>query len=208
MPHLYHVPSHQRGDFWRDTGDGVDQNPSFLYLHGEDDDHNVIYPGLDGYAYAGNEFVYGYSGPTRIFDYSQDVDIEDSSYDPNGTTISNQTVRLKYDELYDRVSLRYHAWYHVYAQRWNAGDFYYWADDTTWTIGGGTKDSRMSEVCQAARDYNITIYTIGFEVTDASAVVMSDCASSPAHFYRVAGEEIGDAFRSIARQVNELRLIQ
>lgn len=182
VPHLYF--SDPRGDYWRDNNDGV-HDPNDDYFAGDDDDDDG-----DGFA------------------YDDDMDMDDSDYDPNSNKIYERTTKLRYDELYDRVSLRYHAWYHKYAQFWDSDDFYYWADDVTWTVNGSTKDTYMSNICAEARAYSVTIYTIGFEVTDDSAVVLEDCASSPAHFYRVAGEEIGDAFRSIARQVNELRLIQ
>ena len=55
---------------------------------------------------------------------------------------------------------------------------------------------------------NIVIWSIGFEVTDYSAGVMRDCASSPSHFFRVEGVEIKEAFKAIARQINQLRLTQ
>ena len=37
---------------------------------------------------------------------------------------------------------------------------------------------------------------------------MRNCATSPAFFYKVEGIEISSAFKSIARQINELRLTQ
>jgi hypothetical protein len=37
---------------------------------------------------------------------------------------------------------------------------------------------------------------------------MKACASSESHFFHVQGAEIFDAFDSIARQINNLRLIQ
>lgn len=69
-------------------------------------------------------------------------------------------------------------------------------------------DTLLSNVCSAAKAKNIVIWSIGFEVTDDSAEVMKDCASSPSHFFRVEGVEIRDAFSAIARQINQLRLTQ
>ena len=37
---------------------------------------------------------------------------------------------------------------------------------------------------------------------------MSNCASSPSHYFQVEGVEIKDAFEAIARQINQLRLTQ
>lgn len=67
-------------------------------------------------------------------------------------------------------------------------------------------DTLMQNICTAAKNAGILIYTIGFEVNDDSAEELEDCASSPSHFYRVEGIQISDAFSSIARQLKQLRL--
>ncbi len=69
-------------------------------------------------------------------------------------------------------------------------------------------DTLLDSICDAAKEKNVVIWSIGFEVTDASADVMENCASSPSHFFRVEGVEIKEAFSAIARQINQLRLTQ
>ena len=69
-------------------------------------------------------------------------------------------------------------------------------------------DTMLSNICSAAKTEGIVIWSIGFEVTDFSAGIMRDCASSPSHFFRVEGVEISDAFEAIAKQINQLRLTQ
>ncbi len=69
-------------------------------------------------------------------------------------------------------------------------------------------DGLLSNICDAAKENRIVIWSIGFEVSDHGANVMRDCASSPSHFFRVEGVEISDAFQAIARQINQLRLVQ
>lgn len=69
-------------------------------------------------------------------------------------------------------------------------------------------DQLTAGICDAAKQAGIVIWSIGFEVDDHGADVMRDCASSPSHFFRVEGIEIRDAFESIARQINQLRLTQ
>jgi hypothetical protein len=69
-------------------------------------------------------------------------------------------------------------------------------------------DTLLNNICTAAKEEKIVIWSIGFEVTDSSAQVMENCASSPSHFFRVEGVEIKDAFKAIARQINQLRLTQ
>ena len=69
-------------------------------------------------------------------------------------------------------------------------------------------DGFLESICNAAKAKRIIIWAIGFEVTDHGANVMRNCASSPSHFFRVEGIQISDAFNSIARQINQLRLTQ
>ncbi|MFT6089375.1 pilus assembly protein TadG-related protein [Sulfitobacter sp.] len=75
-------------------------------------------------------------------------------------------------------------------------------------------NSLLSDICSAAKAKHIVIWTIGFEVDDDpndkddGADVMRNCASSPSHFFDVDGIELSEAFRAIARQINQLRLIE
>ena len=62
--------------------------------------------------------------------------------------------------------------------------------------------------CTLARSLGVTVFTIAFETGDTAAEQMRLCASSDSHFFRVEGAEIIDAFDTIARQINNLRLIQ
>ena len=69
-------------------------------------------------------------------------------------------------------------------------------------------DELLANVCDATKEQNVIIWSIGFEVSDHGADVMKNCASSPSHFFRVEGVEIKEAFKAIARQINQLRLTQ
>ncbi len=69
-------------------------------------------------------------------------------------------------------------------------------------------DDMLEDICDAAKAKGIVVWSVGFEVTDYSAGVMEDCASSPSHFFRVEGVEITEAFEAIAKQINQLRLTQ
>ncbi|WP_186009190.1 pilus assembly protein TadG-related protein [Tropicibacter naphthalenivorans] len=62
--------------------------------------------------------------------------------------------------------------------------------------------------CDLAREKGVTVFTIAFETSDSGAADMQACASSPSHFFRVEGWAIDEAFDTIARQINNLRLIQ
>ena len=89
-----------------------------------------------------------------------------------------------------------------YVNNWQHSQFKY---QKYWPAYG---DSLLSNVCDAAKSKNIVIWSIGFEVSDHGANVMRNCASSPSHFFRVEGVEIKEAFKAIARQINQLRLTQ
>ena len=69
-------------------------------------------------------------------------------------------------------------------------------------------DNMLENICDAAKAQGIVVWSIGFEVTNFSAGIMENCASSPSHFFRVEGVEISEAFEAIAKQINQLRLTQ
>jgi hypothetical protein len=69
-------------------------------------------------------------------------------------------------------------------------------------------DNNLRDICDAANDQNILVFAIGFEAPAGGQAVMQYCATSDAHYYDVDGIEISDAFDSIARTINSLRLIQ
>ncbi|WP_282047988.1 pilus assembly protein TadG-related protein [Sulfitobacter mediterraneus] len=118
------------------------------------------------------------------------------------------TVRIK-DSRYDSSSERYH---------WSRYPLYWWLNRSVksskhyrWRYtkySSSQADSMLNNICDAAKDKHIVIWSIGFEVGNHGASVMEDCASSPSHFFRVEGVEISEAFAAIARQINQLRLTQ
>jgi hypothetical protein len=80
-----------------------------------------------------------------------------------------------------------------------------------WSIGavnGGTKNTRLENVCKAARDQGVIVFTVGMEVTESSAQLLTRCASSPSHYFSAETINIDAAFQQIAAQINQLRLIQ
>jgi Flp pilus assembly protein TadG len=73
---------------------------------------------------------------------------------------------------------------------------------------GTVGDRRLRNICAAAHAQGIIVYTISFEAPARGREVMRDCASSDSHYYDVNGIDISNAFASIARSINQLRLIQ
>ncbi len=71
-----------------------------------------------------------------------------------------------------------------------------------------TNVQNFYKVCNQAKANGITVYTIAFEAPSNAITEMRNCATSENFFYKVEGVEISTAFKSIARQINELRLTQ
>lgn len=99
---------------------------------------------------------------------------------------------------------RYNLWYYLAnnVRSSSRSSFYYQKYDAS------TGDALLDNICDAAKAQGILIWAIGFEVSDHGAEVMQNCASSPAHYFRVEGVEIADAFSTIATTLNQLRLTQ
>lgn len=123
----------------------------------------------------------------------------------NGDGESGTAVQLTYPELLSQVSLAYNAYYNYYFSS-SA-----WAD---WYTAGRyfhnrvAKDQHTKAICDITKDQGVIVYAVGFEAPRNGTKVLSDCASSPAHFFDVDGLEIADAFSSIATSIRQLRLTQ
>ena len=123
----------------------------------------------------------------------------------DGENSSTQRIaNWAYDSDSDYVHWdRYNFNYYLQAARVrNSSSWYY----TKYVKSQG--DALLDNICDAAKAKGIVIWSIGFEVSNNGADVMENCASSPSHFFRVEGIEIEEAFKSIARQINQLRLTQ
>ncbi|HRY05520.1 MAG TPA: pilus assembly protein TadG-related protein [Hyphomicrobiaceae bacterium] len=71
------------------------------------------------------------------------------------------------------------------------------------------KSSKIAvSYCKAMRAQGIKVYTVGFQLEEASArQTLKDCASEPQNFFEAtSGSQLRDAFKAIAEQINNLRL--
>ncbi|WP_375260005.1 pilus assembly protein TadG-related protein [Citreimonas sp.] len=66
----------------------------------------------------------------------------------------------------------------------------------------------LQQQCALAKARGVQVFTIAFETNDAAANDMRACASSESHFFRANGQQIYDAFDTVARQINNLRLVE
>lgn len=112
-------------------------------------------------------------------------------------TVAEDTgvTRLTYPQLWTRKPT---DWY----------DSFSWLSDPITSEGGTSKNSRLNDICTAAKDAGMTIFTIGFETSDWSGDILRQCATSDAHYFDADGLELTDAFASIAREITQLRLVK
>ncbi len=108
----------------------------------------------------------------------------------------SDAVRLTYTEFWEMVDLRF-----FFDTRWVFSGPY-----PVEAVGNTAKNTNLDNICDAAKNAGIEIFTLGFETSEASSAVLSSCASSETHHFDVDGTDISVAFNSIARKIHELRL--
>lgn len=188
-----------------DLRDHVRSGPSRFWRDPDDGDISVYYEEWDEYWWEDH----------NVWEDEPDGGSNDNAY------------QLDWSEVWNWVSVNHidSAWFHDDAwdldgnsnntvNHWrrdvveeNREDFWYnslvveYAD-------GNEGDDRLENICDAAHAQGIVIFSIAFEAPQAGQDVMSYCASSDAHYYEIDGLDITDAFSSIARTINQLRLVQ
>lgn len=124
----------------------------------------------------------------------------------------NDSVALSWPHLWANYTGRYIAQRFLNIPAQQSGDWalynQIYSNGDQLYAGRTQADNNLRAICDAARAQNILVFTIGFEAPSGGQAVMRYCASSDAHYYDVQGIEISDAFASIARTINQLRLIQ
>lgn len=90
---------------------------------------------------------------------------------------------------------------------WTWYDKFSWLDDQGSEHRNSAKNSRLQSICTAAKNEDIVVFSVGFEVTTSSATVMRNCASSDAHYFNADGTDLASAFAAIAREISKLRLV-
>ena len=131
-----------------------------------------------------------------------------SSSTCNGNRTPSSSDRLTNLEMWSQMSMKWRAYHGWYRRTGRSSDYYDQLYDPRTEWNDSTKDAQLDDICDAAKDQGVVVFTIGFEVTDDSADVMRSCASTPNHFYRVEGLDIEVAFASIKNQINQLKLTQ
>ncbi|MFY0692043.1 MAG: hypothetical protein JXR14_09015 [Paracoccaceae bacterium] len=172
------------------------------YASGES---NVWYDPASAYLSIYDDY---YSNSTQDWYFVTDIYDRNSYNDEwrNSPKNSSNAQRLSWPEVWEMMGTKYNAYYNQYRMRNWSSEYYDWRDKVTNRIGATTKNARLQSACNAAKNKRTVVFAIGFEVSDTSAQVMEDCASSPSNFYRVEGIEIADAFNAIAQTIQRLKL--
>lgn len=178
------------------------------------DQYNTGYSDVWGRQYSGNSWRFSVDSK-EYRDTDRDNKWYETWYLPRLNRWDNSrdggdsdSTRLKYQDLWAAASMSYNAYYNWYAQYNNSNDYWNWRETPYEYVGSSTKDTRMIEICDAAKAKGILVFSVAFEIDAADAVLMKDCASSPNHYFDVDGEDIIYAFSAIASTINQLRLVQ
>jgi len=75
-------------------------------------------------------------------------------------------------------------------------------------LAANTMDTTLQQTCTFARNSNVVVYGIAFEAPTNAATQIRNCSSTPGHFFNANGLEIQSAFRAIASNISQLRLLQ
>ncbi len=130
-------------------------------------------------------------------------------YDPGivtGSTNISGTTRQNWEQVWSRVRLKWVA-QQLYA-RAGISSYNNAVNNMRTLTSTSAMDSQLQSMCQMAVSNQITVFTIAFEAPSNAQLQLSQCASSPSHYFNAAGLEIEEAFRAIAAQINRLRLVE
>lgn len=123
---------------------------------------------------------------------------------------TDTAVVMTWPEVWQTMSINYFAdniIYPIYGSternKWRTSSSNAYANTY---VDNTTMDTYTQNLCNAAKANNVKIFTIGFEASTAGQNLLKNCATSPAHFYSVAGLDIKKAFSSIAASISKLRL--
>lgn len=123
-----------------------------------------------------------------------------------------EVYEMSYNDLYDRFGTRAAADL-VFGQPTVDGYITSTVYNTIRTpyesvSGPENADAQLAAICDSAKAQGIVVFAIGFEAPQRGLDAMSNCASSPAHFFDVQGADLQETFASIASTISQLRLIQ
>lgn len=117
-------------------------------------------------------------------------------------------IPMTWQDVWQRISISYFSTYFI-KPVYGSTEAAKWGNGSTSIVVSGnysSKDERTLDICTAAKNQKVTIYSIGFEAPTGGQRVLRACASTPANYYDAQGLSINDAFAAIASSINKLRL--
>jgi hypothetical protein len=120
---------------------------------------------------------------------------------------------MTWPQVWAEQSVQWVTW-QLYARALGTNDSQRAAQYNTWiaTIRQQTAvtamNSQLQSLCAQAKTQGVTVYGIAFEAPSGGQTQISQCATSPAHYFNAAGLQIRSAFRAIASNISHLRLTQ
>ena len=131
--------------------------------------------------------------------------VRDSGSTSSSANNDSNYNRLTWPEVWNDYSVTYVA-YHFYGLALNQS-YNNWRNTFMDSLYSN-KDSRLQQICSAAKANNIIVYGIGFEAPSGGRDELRKCATSTSHYFNASGLEISSAFRAIANNMSQLRLTQ
>lgn len=123
-----------------------------------------------------------------------------------GVRCSYTTTTQTVEQPGSAVQMTYQEVWEKFPTQWYAS--FSWLDNPVSSYGNTAKNDHLDAICTAAKQQGIIVYTIGFEVDGAADAVMSQCATSPGHYFPANGTNLAEVFGTIASSINQLRLTQ
>lgn len=182
--------------------DDYREGDSNVWWNEQEERYSVYYPAYNAYFWPHNDkwadHPYGQDGWGCVGDST-------SNWYCTNRNEDGEAAQVSYADLWAWTSMKFvpKNIYRNYNSDWN--EIYY---NPRRYVGSGTKNNRAYDICDAAKDQDIIVFTIGFEAPSSGQAVLKECASSEAHYFDVEGLEIADAFDSIATSIRKLRLTQ
>lgn len=130
-----------------------------------------------------------------------------------GVTSTYTVKQLTWPEVWNNWRVSYVAW-QFYARNLGTNstsrsNYYYdYVDEFRSQVSTSAMDSQLRDICALAKSNGVIVYGIAFEAPSNGQAAISNCATSPAHYFNASGLQISTAFRSIASNISQLRLTQ
>lgn len=180
---------------------------SDIWWNEEEERYSVRNPNTGRYywPHTGNWYTFPYGEQEAPYNNDCRVRSDGGLRDCGNYDIDGDAERLDYPDLWAYTPLQTNVRknYGWHGNRWNA---WYYAPRKS--VNSSTKNDRALAICDAAKEQDIIVFTIGFEAPSGGKYILRNCASSDSHYYDVKGLEISEAFASIASSIRKLKLTQ